>query len=125
MQGDGVAEERDRQKRADEGGEREVGAGSRRAEVAQAEHEEDEADADAEKADEGGAGDEAGGRQRGAERQGKHKVRGAGRQTLDHGDLDRIGGGQFSRQIVVDAPRKAGARDQQAAAIEAQPRTIP
>ena len=37
---------------------------------------------------------------------------------LMHGDLHGVGGGEFARQVVIDAPRQAGSRDQHRAPVE-------
>jgi len=57
LQRHGFAEPRDRDERADERRRREIGAGARGPEMAQSEHEQDEADAVADKADQGRAAD--------------------------------------------------------------------
>ena len=80
---------------------------SGRSQVTQAKHEQREADAIAQKADQPG----------GNNRSSRRKVRAAGERqrqvdrscdkTLEHGDLNRIGRGQFPGEIVVYSPARA------------------
>ena len=127
LHGDRLAQDRDGENRADEGGRGEIGACARRADVAQREHEEDEADAIAQEAQQAGdenlagyaAGDEAAGHRSRAEEwresEGQYQIHDPGGETLQHGDQGRIEEGDSPRQIVVEGPGKAGPGDGQGA----------
>ena len=44
--------------------------------------------------------------------------------TLDHGDLERIGGAELSGQVVIDAPADAGRCDERPAPAHSHLRTV-
>lgn len=92
------------QNRADERCEREISTGPGCAEIPKSEDEQGETDAVAEEADDPGGDGDFGRRQAGPAHQGDDEVHRTGDEALDHGDLDRIGGGELPRQIIVDAP---------------------
>ncbi len=71
--GQGLGEAQNGQDRADEGGERKIGAGARGAEMAERCHVEGEAEPIAEEADDAGRGDRARARQAGAEAKGERR----------------------------------------------------
>lgn len=58
-------------------------------------------------------------------RQGERQIDRACREPLQHRDLDRVGAGELSSEIVVDAPRETGARDGDRADAQAFGRPSP
>ena len=94
-----LVQEGQRGQRADEGREREIGPGARRAEPPEGENVKDEADADPEQPDQSRRADQA---RPGASRraQGRRNIDRAGRQPLDRGDRHRIGRGQSAGEIL-------------------------
>ena len=113
LQRKGLAQQADRDERAEKWRHSVVSAGSRRANFPQCAHEENKADAIADEPDETARQQEAGSRQRRAPCQSETEIDDAGNKPLDAGDLDRIAGADLSRQIVVDAPGETGPRDQE------------
>ncbi len=113
-----LAEHRDGEHGADERGEREIGAGARGAEAAQGEDEEGQAHAIAEEADRPDPKQRGRSRQAGPVRQREQQVDGAGDESLQHRDRNRIGRGKPAREIIVDAPAQARSGDEQRAQLE-------
>ena len=121
---DGLAEQRNRDRGTDKGSGREIRSGAGSTEVAQPQYEKREANAIPEETDDSRRGE------------GPHfgKLRTMGKakgsiddpssNTLDHGDLHRIGGAEFSGQVVIDAPAYAGCNDQRTAPAHSHRRTI-
>src|SRR6516162_1897670 len=121
---DGLAEQRNRDRGTDKGSGREIRSGAGSTEVAQPQYEERQANAIPEETDDSRRGE------------GPHfgKLRTMGKakgsiddpssNTLDHGDLHRIGGAEFSGQVVIDAPAYAGCNDQRTAPADSHRRTI-
>src|ERR1700751_1314194 len=94
--GDRVAEERERQGGADEGSGREVGAGPRGAEVAQAKHEGDQTHAVTNEAACRGSTQSSGSGERSAMRKCQQEITRARHQSLDHRNLYRVYGAELA-----------------------------
>ena len=106
-----LAEQRERKGRADKGSCGKVSAGACNSQVPQAQHKEHQAYPVAEEADRGRGGECCGSRQRSTTSERQREIDGAGSQSLDHGNLQRIGRAELAREIVVDTPRHAGKND--------------
>lgn len=108
---DRLAKDDDRDDRANEGSSREIGPGAGGPELAEGEHEEDEAHAIAEEANDGTSDRKLRDGQGRASKQRQPHIDGTGDKPLRQRDLNRIGRRQLPGQIVVDAPGKARADD--------------
>src|SRR6266568_3678249 len=86
--------------------------------MTKAEYKEHEANAVAEKADRGRGRKWGHSGQRRSTSKGQCKIDRTGHQSLDHGDLQRIGRAELAGEIVVDAPRDAGKDDQHTAPVK-------
>ena len=120
-----LAEQRQRKGCADKWSRREVGASARRSQVAEAEHKHYQTDAIAEKPDCRGGCNRCRSRQWRAMTERHREIYCAGGQSLDHGNLQRIGRAEPAGEIVVDAPRYAGEDDQHAAQLSRGPAPAP
>src|SRR5688500_5303274 len=107
VEGQRLREQRDAECRADERSCREVCTGPGRAEVAEGQHEENEAHAIAEETNDGSRRERADARQLSALAEGKGKVHRAGDGSFGYRDLDGIGSAQLTGQVAVKAPRQA------------------
>ena len=113
LQRDWLAQDKPRHQRADERRGREIGAGARCAEMAQGQHEQDEAHAVADEADEPGNHQGSRRGQGAANPQAEQEIDRARDQTFELHDLQWVGERDLARQIVVEAPGDAGADDSQ------------
>jgi len=93
--------------------------------VAETEHEHHQADADAEKADNPARRKKASRGNRCSQAECEGEIGPARKQALDHGDLNRIAGRQFTRKVVVDTLGKTRRGNQQPANIETCSWAIP
>lgn len=114
-----------RHKRAHERSDREVRARPRRPDMAKREHEQHQTHAVTEESDYTGAHDSEWRRCGGADSQGQDKVGCARHQTFQRGDLHGVCTGNFSREIVVDAPRQACGRDRKRTHTKSRRATLP
>ncbi len=112
---DGLAQQGDRDNRAEEGSQREIGSGPGAAEVAQRQNKQHKTDPDAEKANQQRCAGRADGRQPGAKKQRESQIHASRHNAFDEGDDHRVGRRKFPCQVVVDAPRKARRCDEQPA----------
>jgi hypothetical protein len=109
---DGLGEQRNRDHSADKGRGRKIRPGAGRTEMAQPQHKECEANAITEEADDRGRCKGPFFGQLRAMGKAQRSIDDAGGNTLDHGELDRIGGAELAGQVVIDAPADAGRDDQ-------------
>jgi len=89
---------------ADERGQRKIGAGAGRPEIAKRKNEQNEADADRKESQQAGQQGDADRWQAVAKPMAACNVRRARDQTLDHRNCNRVGRRQFAGQVVVDPP---------------------
>src|SRR6516225_11661590 len=121
---DRFTEQRNRDRSADKGSGRKICSGAGRTEMAQSQYEERQANTITEETDDSGRGKNL--------LFGKLRTMGNAQgsiddpssNTLDHGDLHRIGGAEFSGQVVIDAPADAGCNDQRTAPAHSHRCTI-
>src|SRR6516164_2791803 len=121
---DGLAEQRNRYRGTDKGSGREIRSGAGRTKVAQSQYEEHEANAVTEETDDSGCGKGPLFGKLRAMGKAQRSIADPGSNTLDHGDLDRIGSAELSGQVVIDAPADAGRDDQRTAPAHSHRRTI-
>ena len=121
---DGLAEQGHCDRSADKRSGRKIGPGAGRAEMAQPEHEERQANAITEEPDDSGGGKGPCFGQRRAMGKTQRRIDDPGSKPLDHCDLDWIGGAELSGQVVIDAPADAGGDDQRITPTDSHPRTV-
>jgi hypothetical protein len=92
--------------------------GAGRTEMAQSQYEECEAHAITEEPDDSGRGKGPLSGQLRAVGKAQRSIDETGGNTLDHCDLDRIGGAELAGQVVIDAPTDAGRYDQRTASAD-------
>jgi len=92
--------------------------------MAQPQYEEREANAITEETDDSGRGKGPCFGQLRAMGKAQGSIDDPGSNTLDHGDLDRIGGAELSGQVVIDAPADAGRDDKRTAPAHGHRRTV-
>ena len=121
---DGLAEQRHRDRSADKGRGRKIRSGAGCTEVTQAQYEERQANAITEETDDSGRGKGPFFGKLRTMGKAQRSIDDPSRNTLDHGDLHRIGGAEFSGQVVIDAPADAGCNDQRTAPAHSHRCTI-
>jgi len=121
---DGLAEQRNRDRSADKGGGRKIRSGAGRTEVAQSQYEKRQANAIAEEPDDSGRGKGPLFGQLRAVGKAQRSIDDTSGNTLDHGDLERIGGAELAGQVVIDAPADAGSDDKRSAPAHGYRRTV-
>jgi len=99
---DGFAEQRNRDRGADKGSDRKIRPGPGRTEMTQSQYEERKANAITEETDDSGRGKGPLFGQLRTMGKAQRSIDDAGGNTLDHGDLERIGGAELSGQVVID-----------------------
>src|SRR5215471_9276471 len=111
---DGLAEQGNRDRSADKGRGRKIRSGAGRAEVTQPQYEECEANAVTEETDNSGRGKGPLFGELRTMGKAQRSIDDPSSNTLDHGDLHRIGATKPSGQVVIDAPADASRDDQPA-----------